>query len=50
MDNPLELCEYYSKLWHELNSIEDIEKRKEYYCEMGASYLCPKRESERRIP
>lgn len=45
MDNPLELCEYYSKLWHELNSIEDVEKRKEYYYAVRTrfnKFKCPK--------
>jgi DNA adenine methylase len=44
-EKPLELCEYYSKLWHELNSIEDIEKRKEYYYAVRTrfnKFKCPK--------
>lgn len=33
-DNPREISLYYSKLWNEINSIEDIEGKKHYFSEV----------------
>ena len=41
-DNPQYLIDSYKKMWEELNSIDEIEKRKEYY------YMVRNRFNEKR--
>ena len=43
-DNPQYLIDSYKKMWEELNSIDEIEKRKEYY------YMVRNRFNEKRNP
>ena len=37
-DNPKVVCDSYRKYWEELNSLNDIEKQKEYYNKVRDSY------------
>ena len=37
-DNPNHLCIKYEEMWNELNSIEDIELKKQYYYKVRSKY------------